>query len=491
MFGLSGSAVETLSAIRRSNAVIEFDLDGKILSANQIFLDLMGYTLPEIVGKHHAIFVDASESSSPAYAGFWAALRAGQHQVDEFRRFAKGGREVWIQGNYVPVLRRGKPFKVVKIATDISAIQIERARMHSKLAAMDRSQAVIEFTIDGKIVAANENFLATVGYTLDEIIGQHHRIFVEQEEVASAAYRQLWEKLAAGDFQSAQYKRIGKGGRVVWIQASYNPLYDAAGRLKGVIKFASDITAAKDAERRFLDEANKKISDSVGTIGNAIASTNQQATSAAAAAVQASTNVNAVAAGASQLTSSVQEINSQVVKALDVSNEAVKQAQQAGSTIQSLVDDARKISSVVDLISTIAAQTNLLALNATIEAARAGDAGRGFAVVAGEVKNLAAQTARATGEISAHILAVQSSSEEARAAIEGISGTISSINAISVSISAAVEEQSAVTSDMAQNMQQAAKGVEMITHSMEEVAQLTQDADDGIARILEAGRYAA
>ncbi|HRE19949.1 MAG TPA: methyl-accepting chemotaxis protein, partial [Rhabdaerophilum sp.] len=205
---------------------------------------------------------------------------------------------------------------------------------------------------------------------------------------------------------------------------------------------------------------------------------------------EASTNVNAVAAGSSQLSSSVTEINNQVVKALAISNEAVEQANQAAGTISSLVEDAKKIGSVIDLISSIASQTNLLALNATIEAARAGEAGRGFAVVAGEVKGLAAQTAKATGDISAHIMTVQASSQMAQTAIEAISSTIENINGISVSISAAVEEQAAVTSDMSRNMQEAAKGVEMITQTMEEVAQLTGEANDGVRRIADAARRA-
>ena len=267
-------------------------------------------------------------------------------------------------------------------------------------------------------------------------------------------------------------------------------MFDASRNIIGVIKFAIDITQEKMARLRRA-EAQREVNDGVSVITDSITSTNAQATSAAAAAVEASANVNAVAAGSSQLASSVTEINNQVGKALEISNDAVQQAEQAGSTIASLVDDARKIGSVVDLIASIAAQTNLLALNATIEAARAGDAGRGFAVVAGEVKSLAAQTAKATGEISAHIMAVQASSQMARQAIEAIAGTIASINGISVSISAAVEEQAAVTADMSHNMQEAAKGVEMITQGMEEVAQLTRSADASIRQVADAAQRAA
>lgn len=490
MLGFDSDSRNILDSLRRSNAVIEFNLDGKILGANTIFLSLMGYSAEEVVGKHHSMFIADNERSSSEYADFWRNLRAGEAMVAEFRRFAKGGREVWINGSYNPVLRGGKPYKVIKVATDITEMKLKWARMESQLQAINRSQAVIEFTLDGHVVTANDNFLQVLGYTLAEIKGQHHRMFVDPAEASGAEYRQFWDRLRAGEFQVAEYKRIGKGGRTVWIQASYNPLFDAGGRVVGVIKFATDITAEK-LNRLHRAEAQAEVNTGLGGVANAISSTSEQATAAAAAAVEASTNVNAVAAGSAQLSSSVTEINNQVTKALTISNEAVEQANQASATISSLVEDAKKIGSVIDLISSIASQTNLLALNATIEAARAGEAGRGFAVVAGEVKGLAAQTAKATGEISAHIMTVQASSQLAQTAIEAISSTIENINGISVSISAAVEEQAAVTSDMSRNMQEAAKGVEMITQSMEEVAQLTGEANDGVRRISDAARRAA
>jgi len=489
VLGFDFDTRNVLDSLKRSNAFIEFDLDGRILGANAIFLSLMGYTAEEVLGKHHSIFIAEDERSSHEYADFWRNLRSGTPMVAEFRRFAKGGQEVWINGSYNPVFRNGKPYKVVKVATDITEMKLKWARMESQLRAIDRSQAVIEFDLDGHVISANDNFLQVLGYTLNEVKGQHHRMFVDPAESSGAEYRQFWDRLRAGEFQVAEYRRIGKGGRTVWIQASYNPLFDAGGRVVGVIKFATDITAEK-ASRLKRAEAQTEVNTGLSGVASAINSTSEQATAAAAAAIEASTNVNAVAAGSSQLSSSVTEINNQVVKALAISNEAVEQANQAAGTISSLVEDAKKIGSVIDLISSIASQTNLLALNATIEAARAGEAGRGFAVVAGEVKGLAAQTAKATGDISAHIMTVQASSQMAQTAIEAISSTIENINGISVSISAAVEEQAAVTSDMSRNMQEAAKGVEMITQTMEEVAQLTGEANDGVRRIADAARRA-
>lgn len=490
MLGFDSDSKNILESLKRSNAVIEFDLDGKILRANAIFLTLMGYSAAEIEGKNHAMFVAETDRNTSAYAEFWKGLRAGTPAVAEFRRLAKGGREVWINGSYNPVLRGGKPYKVVKIATDITETKTKWARLESQLQALNRAQAVIEFDLEGRVLGANDNFLRVLGYSLAEIKGQYHRMFVNPEEASSAEYRQFWEKLRAGQFQMAEYRRIGKGGKAVWIQASYNPMFDAAGKVVGVVKFATDITAEKTS-RLQRAEAQAEVSTGLSGIASAINRTSEQATAAAAAAIEASTNVNAVAAGSSQLSSSVTEINDQVMKALAISNAAVEQANQAAGTISSLVEDAKKIGSVIDLISSIADQTNLLALNATIEAARAGEAGRGFAVVAGEVKELAAQTAKATGEISAHIMTVQTSSQLAQTAIEAISSTIENINGISVSISAAVEEQAAVTTDMSRNMQEAAKGVEMITQSMEEVAQLTGEANDGVRRMSDAARLAS
>jgi methyl-accepting chemotaxis protein len=483
VLGFQNKSMHFVNAIDKSNAIIEFDLSGKILKANRNFLGLMEYTLDEIRGKHHSVFVDQDYKTSKEYENFWCELKAGKFFVSEYCRFTKSGKEVWISASYNPVFRGDTPYKVVKIATDITADRALRSHMQSQLKAIHRAQAVIEFTLDGIVMDANDNFLKTVGYTLEEIKGKHHRQFVDPAEASQPEYLAFWESLRRGEFQVAEYKRIAKGGRTVWIQASYNPLFDSSGRVSGVIKFATDITAAKDMERQLRLEGDRKLAEAVSGIAQSVASTNEQASSAAAAAIEASTNVQAVAAGSSQLASSVTEINNQVTKALTISNEAVHQADQAGSTVGSLVEDAKKISAVVDLISSIAGQTNLLALNATIEAARAGEAGRGFAVVAGEVKSLAAQTAKATGEISAHIMAVQASSELARNAIDAINSTINQMNEISVSISAAVEEQASVTEDMSRNMQEAAKGVEMISENMEQVAGLTRAADSRIREI--------
>jgi len=248
MFGRNshGNAQAQLDAIGRSQATIEFALDGTILTANENFLKALGYGLEEIKGKHHSMFVPADQRGGAAYKAFWSALKSGEFQAAEFKRIAKGGREIWIEASYNPVLDGdGKPVKVVKIATDITAKKINAMTEASKVSAIGRAQAVIEFKLDGTIVTANQNFCQALGYSLAEIEGKHHSLFVGPAERDSAAYREFWARLNRGEFQAGEYKRIGKGGREVWILASYNPLLDENGKPFGVAKFATDVTAEK------------------------------------------------------------------------------------------------------------------------------------------------------------------------------------------------------------------------------------------------------
>jgi len=239
-------ALAQSAAINRSQAVIEFKMDGTIITANQNFLDAMGYRLDEIQGKHHQMFAPPELRGSEAYKAFWASLNRGEFQAAEYKRVGKGGREVWIQASYNPILDdAGRPVKVIKFATDITAKKIRNMEDAGKLSAIGRAQAVIEFNLDGTIITANENFLATVGYRLEEIQGKHHQMFVAPSERDSAAYREFWATLGRGEFQSAEYKRFGKGGKEVWILASYNPILDDTGKPFKVVKFASDVTADK------------------------------------------------------------------------------------------------------------------------------------------------------------------------------------------------------------------------------------------------------
>ena len=490
LFALNNEAAK-MAALNKVQAIIEFDLEGTILTANDNFLKAMGYDLDEIKGHKHAIFLDPAYRDSPDYRHFWDELRAGKFQRAEFRRIGKNGKEIWIQASYNPLLdRRGKPYKIVKFAIDVTAEKLRAADMAGQVAALNKAQAVIEFDLDGRVIGANQNFLDALGYRLEEIEGRHHRLFVDAAERETPAYRRFWQALGRGEFQAGQYRRIGKGGRDVWIQACYNPILDMNGRPFKVVKFATDITA-QVLEQQRRATIQKTIDADLAGIGEAVASTMHEATEAASAANQASGNVQAVAAGAEELSASVGEISRQVSHAREISARAVEQAGRTNEIVSGLSSAAQRIGDVVQLITTIAAQTNLLALNATIEAARAGEAGKGFAVVATEVKSLASQTAKATEEIGAHIGSVQTSTVGAVAAIDQMGSTIRSLNEISTAIAAAVEEQTAVTSEVSANMRGASQGVEAISQSMNAIARSTADIDDAARNVRAASRSVA
>jgi len=491
MLGSSRELHAKLDALSKSQAVIEFNLDGTIITANENFLAVLGYKLEDIQGKHHSMFADTAYTDSAEYREFWDKLRKGEFQAGEYMRVGKGGKIIWIQASYNPLLgRNGKPYKVVKFASDVTAEKIRSADYEGQINAIHKSQAVIEFSLDGTIITANENFTSTVGYSLAEIRGKHHSMFMPQAERDSADYRMFWERLRAGEYQAGDYERAGKGGKRIWLQASYNPIMDATGKISKVVKFATDITAP--VERRMQRaEVQKGIDADLGAITDAVSSTNSQAAAAAAASTQTAGNMQAVASGAEELAASVSEISRQAADALAISTKAVEQADETNKIVSGLAQAAQKIGDVVKLINNIAEQTNLLALNATIEAARAGEAGRGFAVVASEVKSLATQTSKATDEISGQIAEVQNSTTSAVNVIEAISQTISRINEISAAIAASVEEQSSVTQNISENMQVAAKGVSDINSSMNEIANAAQSVDAATRKVKDASRAIA
>ncbi|NMM45095.1 PAS domain S-box protein [Rhodospirillaceae bacterium KN72] len=440
-------------ALDNIQAIIEFQPDGKIITANQNFLEVMGYTLDEIRGKQHRIFIEPKEADSPAYRDFWTALNKGEPQKAEFKRIGKGGKEVWIEASYNPIRDRlGKVYKVVKFAIDVSDRKKQLAELQGQANAIDASQALIQFSMDGTILDANKNFLKVMGYSLDEIKGKHHRMFVEPDFAASPDYKKFWGDLNRGEFQAAQYKRIGKNGKEVWIEGSYNPIFDLNGKPYKVIKFATDLTPRKMENLKLADdfEANvKAVVDEVATSAQEMESTAQ---GLASAAEQTSSQSNVVAAATEELAASVNEISGQVANSTKIVNDAVAEVRRSEELVAGLVEAAAKIGTVTAMISDIANQTNLLALNATIEAARAGEAGKGFAVVASEVKTLASQTAQATEDIESQIGGIQTVSRSTAEAIKGIAEVIQQVSEISASISGAVEEQSAATSEVSANI---------------------------------------
>ena len=376
---------EVLGAIRRTFAMIEFTAQGEIIDANEPFLAVMGYRLEELRGQHHRLFCSKEQLASPAYTQFWRRLANGESFSDRYLRIAKDGREVWLEASYLPVRNaQGQVSKVIKLAADITARMHAEHQHESYLNAINRSTAVVEFNLAGEVQHANENFLATMGYRLEEVRGKHHRQFCDREEAGSEGYKRFWQRLNRGEFISDLFKRVSKSGRVVWLRATYNPLYDAAGRLYGVVKFASDVTT--QIEHREAESAAAQLAFDI-------------AQETDASAIKGSETV---------------EQTVQVVRG--IADELARVA----SNIEALSTQSERISSIVQVIRGIAEQTNLLALNAAIEAARAGEQGRGFAVVADEVRNLAARTSQATVEINE---VVRLNHELALKAVEGMDGS--------------------------------------------------------------------
>jgi len=413
-----------VDAVSKAQAVIEFDIDGAILTANDNFLRTMGYALSEIRGKHHRMFVDPVTRESAGYREFWARLNSGQAEAGEYKRIGKGGHEIWIFASYTPILdASGKPYKVIKSATDITAQKLRYADLAGQIEAIGKSQAVIEFNMDGTIITANDNFLKTLGYSLSEIKGRHQRMFVEAAERDSAEYRDFWGALNRGDYQVGEYKRVGKHGKEVWIQASYNPILDLNGKPSKIVKYASDTTVQVLARLR-----NEKVRGMM----------------------------ESVAAGAEELNASVREISEAMVKSKETASTAVNRVEAADQQAHRLSDAAQAMSSIVELIGSITGQINLLALNATIESARAGEAGKGFAVVASEVKNLANQAKQATDKIGQEIGNLNNISGDVVEALSSIRKAIQDVSEYVNSTAVAVEEQSAVTSEMSSGMQRAA-----------------------------------
>lgn len=529
-----------IEAIGKSQAVISFEMDGTILEANDNFLNTMGYSLEEVQGQHHSMFATIELKNSQEYKDFWHRLRMGEFFSGEFKRTGKGGREVWIQASYNPILDlNGKPFKVVKYATDITHQKLQSADYKGQIEAIGKSQAVIAFNMDGTIIEANDNFLNAMGYSLGEIRGKHHKLFVENEYGNSTEYREFWNKLNRGEFQNGEYKRIGKSGQEVWIQASYNPIFNADGEPFKVVKYATDVTgrvnavnAAKQSLERlsngdltasitdeFIPEF-QEIKDSINQtiqqlrqIVESISSSALEVTTGASEIEQGNTDLSQrterqassleeTAASMEEMTSSVQSNAKNSRQANSLSEEANEKAEEGGDIVKAAVDSmavisesSRKINDIIGVIDELAFQTNLLALNAAVEAARAGEHGRGFAVVATEVRSLAQRSAAAAKEIKELIKdsvskvddgtqLVNQSGETLMGIVEAmrkVSDMISSIDASSAEQASGIGEINTAISEMDNMTQQNAALVEQASSASESLASQAQEMSNQIS----------
>ena len=543
-----------LGVFDQSYAFIEFDTSGVITKANDNFLKTMGYDTHEIVGKHHRMFAEPEYGSSKAYESFWNELRAGNPQVGVVKRVAKSGKEVWLQATYAPVKdEMNRVVKVVKVAINVTEEKLASANAEGQLAAIHKAQPVVEFNLDGTILTANEKFLETMGYRLNDVVGKHHSMFVDPAYASSSEYRNFWAELNAGNYQTTETRRLGRNGKEVWFQSSFNPILDLNKRPFKIVKFATDVTEQRNAEialrqkvdamlvvvnaaalgdltrevtvrgsdpigqmgeglHRFLEEMRTNIKSMEGTASTLAAAseelsavseqmsanaeeTSTQANVVSAASEQVSKNVVTVATGTEEMSASIREISTNTTEAVKVALHAVRVAETTNTTVAKLGESSAEIGKVIKVITSIAQQTNLLALNATIEAARAGEAGKGFAVVANEVKELAKETAKATEDISQKIEAIQSDTNGAVSAIREIGNIINRIAEIQGTIASAVEEQTATTNEMGRNVSEAARGSAEIAGNISGVAtaasSTSQGANDSLRATTELARMAA
>jgi methyl-accepting chemotaxis protein len=619
-----------LDAINRSQAVAEFALDGTVLSANENFLQALGYSADEIQGKHHSMFVEPEYAQSPQYRQFWDKLNRGEYDAGQYRRIGKGGKEVWIQATYNPVMdEAGHPVRIVKFAiditrdvqarvvaevikqavdnvsvaimmvdrdfvvkyvngttlnmlrnytedfrklwpgfdpekivgmcidtfhknpahqrrmvsdparlphraeiavgrlrfalnvqasygiggeyngnilewsdvTDVRAKELQNAEYRSMFAAINRVRAIVEFTPDGTVIGANQNFLGVLGYTLEQIVGQHHSMFVEERQRQSSEYKAFWTKLQSGEPDSGQYRLLGRNGKEFWLQANYNPVTDDKGQTFKVVVYATDVSDQVRMREHMTEvlQGVARHAEDLGLAASELSATSQQlsanaeetaaqSNTVATAAEEVSANVQTVAAGTEQMSASIREIARSAAEAAKVAREAVTLANTTNGIVTKLGESSSEVGNVIKVITSIAQQTKLLALNATIEAARAGEAGKGFAVVANEVKELAKETAKATEDISRKIEAIQGDTRGAVAAIGQIGATINQINDIQTTIASAVEEQTATTNEMTRNVGEGAKGTNEIARNIAGVAQAAQDTTQGAAKSLTAAK---
>lgn len=515
-------------AVNKVMGVISFELDGTIIDINDNFLEVVGYSREEVVGKHHRMFAEPDLANSTEYTAFWAKLNRGEFDSGEYKRIGKGGKEIWLQASYNPILdMNGKPFKVVKYATEVTESKLEQANFESQIEAIHKAMGVISFNMDGTIIDINDNFLKVVGYSREQVIGQHHRMFAEPDLANSAEYTAFWAKLNRGEFDAGEYQRVGNHGKKIWLQASYNPILDLNGNPYKVVKYAADISAQKHLQTtveavlestavvmnamaegdltKFMEgdyegefaQLQQAINDTVSKIATVVQDITETAISISSSASEISqgnidlsqrteeqaSSLEETASSMEELTSTVRQNSDNARQANQLAVDAREKAEKGGAVIQNAIEamaaistSSKKVADIIGVIDEIAFQTNLLALNAAVEAARAGEQGRGFAVVASEVRNLAQRSAAAAKEIKELINDSGDKVREGSALVDESGRTLDEIVDGAKKVGDIISEIAAAGVEQASGIEQVNKAVTQMDEMTQQNAALVEEA---------------
>jgi methyl-accepting chemotaxis protein len=459
-----------------TSIVSEANLRGDIMNCNDKFVETSQYSREELIGKPHNT-TRHSDMPKEVFKELWGTIGRGKVFRGMVKNRKKDGTPYYVDAVIAPVIgENGKPRKYLGVRYDITETEIERQEMKGVLRAIDGAFAYIEFDTEGHVQKFNKNFQDTMGVTIEEVKGKHHRNFCDPTYVNTAEYQNFWPDLKSGKTKSGIFKRFDKSGREVYLQAVYSPVADEVGRVVKIIKIATNVTEqqkmliAVQETANMLASSSAELTATATELSNNASSTSRESQAAAAAAEEVAAGVQTVATNIEEMVASIKEIGRSTHESDQMAKQTMAKAVQSNEIINKLGMSSKEIGEVIKVINSIAQQTNLLALNATIEAARAGEAGRGFAVVANEVKELAKQTAKATDDIAQKIGAIQVDTQGAVEAIGGISEAVEKLNSLSSVVATAIEEQTATTNEISRVVVESKKGVEAIAGTVKNVS---------------------